>query len=224
MIPEIVLVGMFGLGAAGQADGPGTDEIYSVGGDVLAPKLVRRVEPNYSEAARRERIEGAVIVHGVVTTSGNVIDIKVLKAVHPLVDEAAIEAVRLWRYSPATKNGKPVACHLTVTCTFALNSPTPKPRPPDSLVGNWQVPWRRVWIEIGKDNRAYQCQITTSDTVTKAGGVVSETPEGKTIRWENDWPTDSVRRDGDRLSLTNSSRTLELEPLDAPMAAACSPR
>ncbi len=224
MIAEIVLVGMLGLGAAEQADEPGTDEIYRVGGDVLAPKLGRRVEPNYSEAARRERIEGVVIVQGVVTTSGSVVDIGVLRAVHPLVDEAAIEAVRQWRYSPATKNGKPVACYVTVTCKFALNSPPPKPRPPGSLVGNWQVPGQRVWIEIGKNDRAYQCRITTSDNVSKAAGVVSETPEGKTIRWANDWPTDSVRRDGGKLSLTNSSRTLALEPLDAPMAAACSPR
>jgi TonB family protein len=222
MIAALVLAGFFFVGVAGQADGTKAGEIYRVGGDVLAPQLNRRVEPKYSEVARRERIEGVVILEGVVTTSGSVTDIKVLKALHPLVDEAAIEAVQQWHYSPAVKNGTPVACYLTVTCKFALNSPPPKPRPPKSLVGNWQVPGKRVWIEIGKNNRAYQCQITTADIVSKAHGVVSETPEGETLRWENDWPTDLVRREGDDLLLTNSARTLLLRPLDAPMAAGCS--
>jgi TonB family protein len=225
MIAQIVLASVFAVGAAGQAAATGPAEINHVGGDVLAPKLVHRGRglTRIPLAVFQERIEGSVILEAVVTTRGKVADVKVRKSVHPLLDKVAIEDVRRWRYSPATQNGKPVACYLTVSIKYG-NAAPPKPRPPGSLVGNWKVPEERIWIAIGQDNRAYQCRITTSDIVSKAAGVVSEAPEGQTIRWENDWPTDSVRRDGDELLLTSSSGSLRLRPEDDYMAASCSPK
>jgi TonB family protein len=154
------------------------------------------VEPEYPAAARREWLEGLVILEAVVTSSGRVDDIKVMQPIHPVHDESAISAVRQWRYSPATKNGKPVACYVKVTSKFSLDTKPPKPRPPESVVGNWQARGARIWIELGKDNRAYACQITTGDVVTKVHGVVSETADGKSIRWKNDWPADLARRKG----------------------------
>jgi TonB family protein len=199
----------------------GENQIYRVGGDVHAPKLLNRVEPAYPQAARQARIDGVVILEAVISASGDVTDIAVLKSVHPLIDAAAVRAVRQWRYSPATRSGSPVSVYLTVTTTFNLGLPPPKPRPPDSLVGNWQVPGQRIWIWIGQDNRAYQCRITSADVVSRASGVVDQTSEGRIIRWQSDWSSDSVRRYGDELLLTNSEGIRKLRPLDGTMAPSC---
>jgi TonB family protein len=199
----------------------GENQIYRVGGDVTAPKLLNRVDPAYPEAARKARIDGVVILEAVVTASGDVTDVAVLKSVHPLLDAAAVRAVRQWRYSPATKNGSPVSVYLNMTTTFNLGLPPPKPRPPDSLVGIWQVPGQRIWVWIGQDNRAYQCRITAADVVTKAAGVVDQTPEGKIIRWESYWSSDSVRRYGYELLLTGSEGSVKFRPLDSKMAPSC---
>jgi TonB family protein len=95
MIAEIVLVGVLGAGAPGQAgEGNLPPEIHRIGGDVIAPQIRRRVEPEYPAAARRERLEGLVILEAVVTSSGRVDDIKVMQPIHPLQDESAISAVR----------------------------------------------------------------------------------------------------------------------------------
>jgi len=200
----------------------GADQIYRVGDDVTAPKLLNRVEPAYPKAARRELIEGVVILEAIISASGNVTNIAVLKSVHPLIDEAAVHAVRQWRYSPATLNGNPVRVYLTVTMTFnlALMPPMP-PRPRDSLFGNWQVPGQRICVWIGQDNRVFQCRITAADFVSKAAGIVEQTPEGKIIRWQGDWPSDSVRRDGDDLLLTSSEISIRFRPLDHRMAPSC---
>ena len=199
----------------------GENQNYRVGGDVAAPKLLNRVEPSYPQAARKARIDGVVVLEATLTASGDVTDIAVLKSVHPLLDAAAVRAVRQWRYSPATKNGNPVSVYLTVTMTFNLGLPSPKPRPPDSLVGNWQVPGQRIWVWIGQDNRAYQCRITAADAVLKAAGVVDQTSEGKIIRWESDWSSTSIRRYGDELLLTDSEGSLKFRSLDYKMAPSC---
>ena len=93
-----------------------------VGGDVKAPVLVTRVEPEYPESMRRARMEGVVILEAVITASGEVDQVRVLKSAGPLLDRATLEAVRRWRYAPATLNGRAVSVYLTVTVTFGLRS------------------------------------------------------------------------------------------------------
>ncbi|HLN80941.1 MAG TPA: TonB family protein [Thermoanaerobaculia bacterium] len=119
-VPGGVMGGVLG-GVVG-GTGPGTgDEPLRVGGDVKAPQLVNRVEPSYPEAARKARMEGVVILEAIITASGNVEDVKVLKSVNPLLDAAATRAVSQWRYRPATLNGRAVRVYLTVTVTFNLH-------------------------------------------------------------------------------------------------------
>ena len=67
-----------------------------MGGDVRAPLLLERVEPDYPEAARRARLEGTVILEATITASGEVQQVRVVKALNPLLDEAAVRAVRGW--------------------------------------------------------------------------------------------------------------------------------
>ena len=83
------------------------------------PVPVSQPQPDYPETARRARVEGKVILQAVITESGTVESVKVLRS-NPLLDEAAIAAVRRWRYKPATLDGQPVKVYFTVIVTFKL--------------------------------------------------------------------------------------------------------
>jgi TonB family protein len=221
MITEVALAGVIAVALAAQEEKKPADEVYRVGGDVTAPKLLTRVEPRYPQGAREERIEGVVILEAVITASGNVADVKVLKFVHPLVDAAAAHAVRQWIYRPATLNGEAVAVYLTVTVTFNLGVRPPNPRPRDSLIGTWQVPGQRAWVQIDKRARAYACRITNTDVISKASGVIRRTPEGTVIDWEGNWSPEVVSRDGDELLLIRPGTGLRFRPYDGKLAKSC---
>jgi TonB family protein len=220
MIIEVVLASVMAVALTAQEEKKPTDEVYKVGGDVTAPKLLNRVEPSYPQAARDERIEGVVILEAVITASGNVADVKVLKSVNPLVDVAAANAVRQWIYRPATRNGDAVAVYLTVTVTFNLGVRPARPRPRDSLVGTWQVAGQRAWIQIDTRARAYACRIST-DGINKASGVIKRTPEGTVITWEGNWSSEAVSRDGDDLLLIRPGTALRFRPYDGKIAKSC---
>ncbi len=85
--------------------------------DVQASKLVRRVAPAYPEAARRSRAHGEVVLSIHVDQAGNVSEVSVLSG-HPLLRDAAVEAVRRWKYSPTLLKGEPVPVTTTVTVTL----------------------------------------------------------------------------------------------------------
>ncbi|PYT09492.1 MAG: hypothetical protein DMF49_01990 [Acidobacteria bacterium] len=78
-----------------------------------------KVEPEYPEMARKARVEGKVIIEAVIDTDGNVVDVKVLRSI-PLLDKAAIEAVKRWKYRPAMQHGRPVKVYFTVVVEFNL--------------------------------------------------------------------------------------------------------
>jgi protein TonB len=90
-----------------------------VGGVVQESKLITRVSPVYPALAVRARVSGVVILQVNVDEEGNVYEITVLKG-HPLLEEAAISAVRQWKYSPTLLNGEPVPVIATVTVIFNL--------------------------------------------------------------------------------------------------------
>jgi len=114
-----------GGGGTGPGDGGGGgghgEEILTPGGDVRPPVVLDRVDPDYPESARRARLQGTVILEAIITTSGEVQQVRVLKSVNPLLDEAAVRAVRVWRYRPATLNGRAVPVSLTVTVRFGID-------------------------------------------------------------------------------------------------------
>ena len=83
------------------------------------PVRLRDVAPVYPEIARTARVQGVVIVEAVISTTGNVIEARVLRSV-PLLDQAALDAVRQWKYTPSLLNGVPVPVVMTVTVTFTL--------------------------------------------------------------------------------------------------------
>ena len=87
------------------------------GGEVKAPALVRRVDPVYPDLAMRAQLQGVVILEALVGRDGRVEDVKVLRSI-PLLETAAVDAVRQWQYSPLLLNGKPERFIVTVTLRF----------------------------------------------------------------------------------------------------------
>jgi len=83
------------------------------------PVRVRDVAPIYPEVARLAHIGGTVIVEAIIGVNGDVTDARVLRSM-PMLDQAAVDAVRQWKYTPTLLNGVPVPVVMTVTVTFAL--------------------------------------------------------------------------------------------------------
>jgi protein TonB len=91
-----------------------------VGGDIKEPKKIKHVPPTYPPIAQQAKIQGVVIIEATIARDGSVKDAKVLRPA-PMLDQAALEAVRQWRYTPTLLNGQPVEVIMTVTVTFTLN-------------------------------------------------------------------------------------------------------
>jgi TonB family protein len=90
-----------------------------VGGKVKAPTKTKDVKPIYPDAAKSAKIEGMVIVEATIGADGKIIGAKVLRSV-PMPDQAALDAVKQWEFSPTRLNGKPVPVKMTVTVNFKL--------------------------------------------------------------------------------------------------------
>jgi TonB family protein len=83
------------------------------------PKLVKKVNPTYPEEARKEGIEGTVILEATIDTDGNVAEVKVLRGGHESLNKAAAEAIKQWKYEPAIIEGKAMPVNITVTIKFS---------------------------------------------------------------------------------------------------------
>ena len=91
-----------------------------IGGKVQEAKLIRKVEPIYPEIARRARISGLVVLEVTIDEEGNVTGWKIQRG-HPVLVEAAVQAVKQWKYSPTLLNGEPLQVVSTVNIDFILN-------------------------------------------------------------------------------------------------------
>ncbi|HEY3158432.1 MAG TPA: energy transducer TonB [Vicinamibacterales bacterium] len=98
---------------------PPPPSIRHVGGDIKPPQKVVDVAPVYPPLARAARVEGIVILEAVIAEDGSVRDVRVLRSVQ-LLDDAAAEAVRQWRFTPTLLNGQPVPVVMTITVAFKL--------------------------------------------------------------------------------------------------------
>jgi protein TonB len=92
----------------------------SVGGIIRQPQKIHHVAPLYPEIARSARVGGVVILEAILAEDGTVRDVRVLRSI-PLLDAAAVTAVREWRFTPTLLNGTPVPVVMTVTVAFMLN-------------------------------------------------------------------------------------------------------
>jgi len=92
------------------------------GGKIQPPKLVKTVKPVYPKIAKQAHVEGSVILEAKADEQGNVVETRVLRSI-PLLDQAAIDAVRQWKYEPMVIDGKPHQAVFTVTVRFTLDEP-----------------------------------------------------------------------------------------------------
>jgi protein TonB len=98
-----------------EPDGP-----IMVGGDVKPPEKIFSPQPSYTEIARKARIQGVVIVQAIIDRDGGVTNVKVLKGLPMGLEEAAVDAIKQWKFKPATLNGKPVTVYYNLTVNFKL--------------------------------------------------------------------------------------------------------
>jgi TonB family protein len=85
---------------------------------LTAPHLTYSTEPEYDDASRKAKIEGVVEVQITVTKDGLVRDAKIRRSLCEALDKKAIEAVSQWKFSPATKYGKPVSIYLVTEVDY----------------------------------------------------------------------------------------------------------
>ena len=115
-----------GIGSGtGSGLGPGTGGNYGgglrhVGGGVSAPEVIFKVEPEFSEEARKAKFMGVVTVNLIVDTKGLPQNVRVIRGVGMGLDEKALEAVRQYRFKPAMENGHPVPVQVNVEVNFQI--------------------------------------------------------------------------------------------------------
>ncbi|ATC63921.1 hypothetical protein CMV30_08130 [Nibricoccus aquaticus] len=87
-----------------------------------APRLLKYPppRPDYPADMRRENISGSATVRFIITHDARIIDITVIQATHPSFGDAAARAIARWQYSPAVKDGQPIACYLSVPVVFDI--------------------------------------------------------------------------------------------------------
>jgi TonB family protein len=100
--------------------------------NTTAPRLIHKVEPEYSPEAREAGLEGTVVLGVEVRTDGKAHDIRVQRRLGMGLDEKAVETVRLWKFEPGTRDGKPVAVPATIEMNFRLSGlPADRPKKDD---------------------------------------------------------------------------------------------
>lgn len=105
----------------GPGEGGGTGGgVFRVGGGVSPPTVLSRVEPQYSEEARKARYQGTVVLEAIVRRDGTVDIQRVVRSLGFGLDENAIQALKQWRFRPGTRNGIPVDVSLNIEVNFNL--------------------------------------------------------------------------------------------------------
>src|SRR5688572_32582821 len=120
-VPGVLIASGSGTSAAVSAGGAMP---VRVGGNVKAPVQISRVAPIYPQIAQSARVSGVVILETTIAPNGTVSDVRVLRSI-PLLDQAAIDAVRQWVYEPTFLNGAAIPVIMTVTVTFTLPESPP---------------------------------------------------------------------------------------------------
>jgi TonB family protein len=107
-------------GVAGGIDGGVDGKVYAVGNGVSLPVARYKPEPPYTKEARAAKLAGTVVLQAVIGADGSVANVKVIKPLDAGLSANAVETVRTWKFKPAQKDGKPVACRVTIEVSFRL--------------------------------------------------------------------------------------------------------
>jgi protein TonB len=87
---------------------------------VTAKSIIKKVPPEYPKEARKKHVQGTVVLHGVISHEGDVMEISVVSG-DPMLTQAAIEAVKQWKYKPYLLNGHPVEVETQFQLNFTLS-------------------------------------------------------------------------------------------------------
>jgi TonB family protein len=144
------------------APAPGSgapQDVYTIGREVAAPRLVSEVKPAYTAEAVRARIQGRVRLRGIVERDGTVSSIEVLNSLDTTygLDQAAIDAFKQWRFMPATLAGNPVRVLVTVELTFALRDTPIKQTWPEGFTN---APAAQQTVDESAEARGMRLKIT----------------------------------------------------------------
>lgn len=109
----------------GPGVGPGSDGgigggVFHAGAGVSSPALLYKVEPEYSEEARKAKYQGVVVLTVIVDPAGRVTNARVVRSLGLGLDEKAIEAVKKWKFRPGYKDGRPVPVSAEIEVSFRL--------------------------------------------------------------------------------------------------------
>ncbi len=113
----------------GQGGGPGVGEgqgggfgggVFRIGGGVSPPTILFKVDPQYSEEARKARYQGTVVLEAIVRSDGTVDILRVIRSLGFGLDENAIQALKQWKFRPGMRNGAPVDVALNIEVNFNL--------------------------------------------------------------------------------------------------------
>ncbi|HEY0784092.1 MAG TPA: TonB family protein, partial [Thermoanaerobaculia bacterium] len=97
------------------------------GGDTTRPQLIEstRVEPQFSESALREKIQGGIVIlESRIDERGDVRDVRVVRGVSKAIDKAIVDAFSRWKFHPATRRGRPVAVRYVLTVNVEPQMPS----------------------------------------------------------------------------------------------------
>jgi TonB family protein len=114
----VVLAATSAAAPGARADAQQTDAPIRVGGNVRAPGKIKDVVPVYPDEARAAGVQGVVVVEITVDATGRVSDARVLRSM-PMLDRAALDAVKQWEFRPTVLEGSPVAVKMTVPVVVA---------------------------------------------------------------------------------------------------------
>jgi TonB family protein len=103
----------------GRSLGPGSS-MFPSAGHVTAPRALFAPDPDYTDLARQNRLQGTVTLWVVVSADGTTQDIRVARTLGLGLDQRAVEAVRRWRFAPGAVDGKPVPVRINVEVNFRL--------------------------------------------------------------------------------------------------------
>lgn len=109
-----------GAGASSGDGNQGSGTVYRAGNGVTAPILIHRVEPEFSEEARKSKCSGTVVIRAEIDPNGRPRNLRLSRGLGQGLDEKALDAVSQWVFRPGTREGKPVAVSALIEVTFHL--------------------------------------------------------------------------------------------------------
>jgi TonB family protein len=103
-----------------QLPSQGGNEVFQIGDGVTAPRVISPVGATYTDEARTAKLDGKIVLFVEITSAGVVENVVVLQKMGKGMDESAVRAIKQWKFSPATKDGRPVAGVMTVEMNFSM--------------------------------------------------------------------------------------------------------